>query len=151
VLRGNKQKLPEICGDTVAIRPRGVPCFLLAGDLEGNAPIRSPLLFGHFPKCLHYSVIIAEKVCNPFLAFPKELPIPFRFCSNGLQELLGSFSNVSRHRFRYFLYISLEAACFCLLRLKHRRQNRKISKPSAVLLPSMIYPTIPLIAKLKLV
>jgi hypothetical protein len=34
--------------------PRRFPCFLLAGDLEGNVPIGSPLLFGHFPKCLCY-------------------------------------------------------------------------------------------------
>ncbi len=118
MLRGNKQKMPEICGDMVGIRPRGFPCFLLAGDLEGNAPIGPPLLFGHFPKCFHYSVGIAEKVSSPFWAFSKESPIPFRFCSNGLQDLLGAFPKVSPHRFGHFLHISLEAACFCLLRLK---------------------------------
>jgi hypothetical protein len=109
--------MPEICGDTVGIRARGFPCFLLARDLEGIAPIGSPLLFGHFPECLCYSVSIVEKVSNPLWVFPKESPIPFWFCSNGLQELLGAFPNVSQHRFRHFLYSSLEAACFCL-RLK---------------------------------
>jgi hypothetical protein len=65
----------------VTIRLRGFPCFLLAGDLEGNVPMGSPLLFGHFPKCRCYSVSIAEKVSNPLWAFPKESAIPFRFCS----------------------------------------------------------------------
>jgi hypothetical protein len=41
--------------------PREYSCFLLAGDPEGNVPIRSPLLFGHFPKCIRCSVSIAEK------------------------------------------------------------------------------------------
>jgi hypothetical protein len=36
VLRGNKQKMAEICGGTVGTRPRGLSCFLLAGDPEGN-------------------------------------------------------------------------------------------------------------------
>jgi hypothetical protein len=107
--------MPEICGDTVGIRPRDFPCFLLAGDLDGNAPIGSPLLSGHFPT--PYSVSIAEKTSNPLWAFPKESPIYFRFCSNSLQELLGAFPNVSRHRFGHFLSISLQAANFCLLRL----------------------------------
>jgi hypothetical protein len=75
----------------VGIRPRGFPCFLLAGDSEGNAPIGSPLLLGHFPKCSHYSVSIAEQVSSPLRAFPKELPIPFMFCVNGLQELWALF------------------------------------------------------------
>jgi hypothetical protein len=51
--------------------------FLMAGDLLGNAPIGSPFLFGHFPKCLHYSVGVAEKVSNIFWAFSKESPIEF--------------------------------------------------------------------------
>ncbi len=102
----------------MGIWPRGFPSLLLAEDPERNAPIRSPLLFGHFPKFLRYSVSIAEKVSNPLWTFPKELPISLRFCLNGLQELLGSFPKESRHRFRHFLYISLEAACFSLLRLK---------------------------------
>jgi hypothetical protein len=91
VLHGNRQKMSEICGDMVGIRPRRFPCFLLAGDPEGNAPIGSPLLFRHFPKYLHYSVSIAEKAFNPLWAFPKESSIHFRFFSNGLQELLGAF------------------------------------------------------------
>jgi hypothetical protein len=76
--------MSQICGDTVGIRPRGFPCFLLAGDPEGNAPIRSPLLFGHFPKNLLYSLSIAEKASNSIWAFPKDSLIPFRLCSNGL-------------------------------------------------------------------
>jgi hypothetical protein len=110
--------MAEISENTVVTRPKGFLCILLAGDPEGNAPIASPLLIGHFLKCLHCSVGIPEKVSNPLLAFPKELLILSRFCSNGLQELLGAFPNVSRHRFGHFLYISLEAACFFLLRLK---------------------------------
>ncbi len=97
----------------MGFRPRGFLCFQLAGGLEGNAPIGSPLLFGHFPKSLHYSVGIAEKVSNPLWAFPKKSPIPFRVFSNGLQDLLGAFPNVFQRRFGNFLYISLEAECFC--------------------------------------
>jgi hypothetical protein len=63
----------------------------LAENLLGNAPIGSPVLFGHFLKYLHYSGSIAEKVSNTFRAFPNESPIPFN-CSNGLQELLGAFA-----------------------------------------------------------
>jgi hypothetical protein len=97
MLRGFKQKMSEICGDTVGIRPWRFPFFLLAEDPERNAPIGSPLLFEHFSKCLCYSVSIAAEVSNPLWAFPKKLRIPFRFCSNGLQELLGAFPKVSRH------------------------------------------------------
>jgi hypothetical protein len=86
-------------------------------DLEENTPIGSPLLFGHFPKCLHYSVSIPEKVSHPLREFHKESPIPFRFCSNGLHELLGAFPNMSWHRFGHFLYISLKAVSFYLLGL----------------------------------
>ncbi len=89
----------------------------LQSSLGRNLLIGSPLLFGHFPKCLYYSGGIAKKAPNPLWAFPKELPRPLRFCSN-LQELLGAFPNMSRHGFGHFLYISLEAACFCLLRFK---------------------------------
>jgi hypothetical protein len=49
----------------VGTRLRGVSLFPMAGDLEGNAPIGSSLLYGHFPKCLRYSVSIAEKVSDP--------------------------------------------------------------------------------------
>ncbi len=119
---GINGNLPDICGD---IRLRGFPCFLLAEDPELNAPIGSSLLFGHFPKCLRYSVSIAENVSNPFWAFPKESPIPFKFYSNGLQELLGSFPNMFQHRFGRFIYISLESGCFCLLRLKIRCTTEK--------------------------
>ncbi len=69
--------MAEICGDMVGIRPGGFPCFLLAGDSEGNAPIGPPLLFGHFPKCFHYSVGTAEKVSSPFGHFPKSRQFPF--------------------------------------------------------------------------
>jgi hypothetical protein len=77
VLRGNRQKMPEICRDTVGDRPRGSPGFLLAGDLMENVVIGSSILFGHFPKCILYSVSIAENVSNTVWAFPKESPILF--------------------------------------------------------------------------
>jgi hypothetical protein len=51
--------MPEIYGYTLGDRPRGSPCFLLAGDLVRNAPVGSPLLFGHLSKCIHFSVSIA--------------------------------------------------------------------------------------------
>jgi hypothetical protein len=77
--------------------PRRFPYFLLAGDLVENAPIGSPFLFGHLPKCIRYFVSVAEKFFCTLWAFTKELPMPFRHCSNSLQELLGAFSNVSQH------------------------------------------------------
>jgi hypothetical protein len=73
---------------------------------------------GHYPKGICCCVNIDEKVSNTLQAFPKESPIPFRYCSNGLQELLSVSPNMSRHRFGHFLYFSIKAACFCLLRLK---------------------------------
>jgi hypothetical protein len=84
--------MSDICGDTVGNRPRG-----LAGDTLGNAPSGSPLLFGHFPKCICYSVKVPEKVSNTLWAFPKELPIPFKNFSNGLHELLGTIPSESWH------------------------------------------------------
>jgi hypothetical protein len=56
---------------------------------------------------------------------------------------------MSWHGFEHFYYSSLEAVCFCLLRLKSGDTTEKILKPLAVLLIIMIYPTLPLIAKLK--
>jgi hypothetical protein len=64
VLRGNRQKMLAICGDTLGNRLRRFPCFPLAGNLVGNAPISSPYLFGPFPKCICYSVSVAEKVSS---------------------------------------------------------------------------------------
>jgi hypothetical protein len=72
----------EICGDTVGDSVRGPPCFLLAGDLVGNAPIMSSFIFGH--SGLHYSISVAEKVSYTFWALPQELALHFRYCSNGL-------------------------------------------------------------------
>ncbi len=37
VLLGNKQKMPEIYGDTLGSNLKGRPCFPLARDLVGNA------------------------------------------------------------------------------------------------------------------
>jgi hypothetical protein len=79
--------MSDIFGDMLGNRPRGYPCFLLAEVTLGNAPSGSPLLFGHFPKCIRYLVKVAEKVSNTLWAFPKESPIPFRYFSNGLHKL----------------------------------------------------------------
>jgi hypothetical protein len=93
MLLRNQYNMSYLCGDTVGNRLRG-----LAGDTLGNAPSRSPLLFGHFPKCIHYSIkVVAEKVSNALWAFPKESPIPFRYFSNGLHELLVTFPSESPH------------------------------------------------------
>jgi hypothetical protein len=89
--------MSDICGDTLGNRPRGYPCFLLAGDTQGNALSRSPLLFGHFPKCILYSVKVAEKISNTLWAFPKESPILFRYFSNGLHKHLDTFPSMSPH------------------------------------------------------
>jgi hypothetical protein len=97
VLHRNQPNMSDICRDTLANRPRGYPRFLLAGVMLGNAPSESPLLFGHFPKCIRYSVKVAEIVSNTLWPFPKELQIPFRYFSNGLHELLNTFPSESPH------------------------------------------------------
>jgi hypothetical protein len=97
-------------------RPRGLFCILLARDPVGNVPVGSPLSFGHFPQCIRY-VNIAEMVSKTLQAFPKQLPMLCRHCSNGLQELSAHFPACFGVDFDFF-YIFLEAACFCLFRLK---------------------------------
>ncbi len=87
----NQHNMSDICGNTLGNRPRG-----FAGDTLGNAPSGSPLLFGHFPKHICYSVKVAEQV--PILwAFFKESPILFRYFSYGLSELLDTFPSESQH------------------------------------------------------
>jgi hypothetical protein len=106
------------CGNTLE------GAFLFPRDPVGNAPIRSLLLYGHFPKCIRHSLL------NSLWACPTESPIPFRYCFNGLQELLGTFPNVSQNRFGHFLNNSLKAACFCVLRLKIKEAGEKGSSPN---------------------
>jgi hypothetical protein len=112
ILQGNKQKMPEICGETKV--GEGASLFQLAGDSMGNVPIRAPPLFKHAPKCICYFVSIVGKLSNTLWAFPTGWPTPFKYCSNSLQELLGPFPDVQR--FGHFFFISLEAVCFCLLK-----------------------------------
>jgi hypothetical protein len=78
--------------------PRRSPYFPLAGDPMENAHLVSTSLW-HFPKCIHYSVSIAEKVSNTLWAVPKESPIPVRYCRNSIKELLNIFPHVSWRRF----------------------------------------------------
>ncbi len=92
MLGRNQHNMSGICGDTVGNRLRG-----LAGDTLGNAPSGSPLLFGHLPKCIRYSLKVAEKVSNTLWTFSKESPIPFRYFSEGLHELIDTFPSKSRH------------------------------------------------------
>ncbi len=130
--------------------PRGPPCFQLARGPVVNEPTGSPLLCGHCPKCIRYSVSTAEKGSNTLLAFPKELPKPLRYCSKGLQGFVDTFHIMSHHRFGHFLYISIEAVGFSLLRGKKIKATENL-KLSAVLLLIMIYSTIPFTDELKLV
>ncbi len=76
LLRGNKQKkISEICENTVG---NGPPCFLLAGDLVGNTPNGSPLLYGHFPKSCQQPLGNAQMVTKSFYShFQKCLGINF--------------------------------------------------------------------------
>jgi hypothetical protein len=131
------------------IRPRGFPCFYWLQTRREMHPLGL-----YFCLAIYQSVsaTLYAKFFNPLWAFPKESPMPYKFCSNGLQELLSSFLIVSRHRFGHFLYMSLKAACFCLLRLKIRETTEyleTISGSSHKVI--MIYPTIPLMATLRLV
>ncbi len=124
-LWGNGQKMPQICGDTVAIG-WGASCFLLAGDLVRNVPIGSSLLFGHFPKSIHYSVSVAEKVSKLIKRFPKKSPIQFLLLVGTAQRVLRAFRRISRHRFGFFHYILLEAACFLeIKKLVTQQKNLK--------------------------
>jgi hypothetical protein len=68
--------MSEICGDNMGDRPRGLRCFLLAGDPMGNAPVESPLLFEHFPKCIRYSLSFADMDPNTSGHFPKRGQYP---------------------------------------------------------------------------
>ncbi len=92
-----QQNMSDICGDMLGNRPRGYPCFLLAVDTLGHAPSGSPLLFGHFPKFIRYSVKVAEKISSTLWVFPKESPILFRYFSNGLHKLFDTFPSESPH------------------------------------------------------
>jgi hypothetical protein len=58
---------------------KGVSLFSTGWKPGGKCTHQVSTLFGNFAKCFHYSVSIAEKVSNPLKAFPKELPILFRF------------------------------------------------------------------------
>jgi hypothetical protein len=100
----------------------------------GNAPIRSQLLFGRFSKYIGFSISIAEKVSNTLWVLPKKSPRLFWYFSHGHQELLGAFPYISQQRFGYFLYIYLEAVCFCLLgqKSKTRQKNFKTIIPSSL-------------------
>jgi hypothetical protein len=95
MLWGSKQKMHEICGDTVSDGPKGPPYFLLARDQVGNSPIGSPLFLGHFPKCIRYSVSYAEKSLMLYGHSPKSHQ-HLLDTANGLQELLGAFPYVSQ-------------------------------------------------------
>jgi hypothetical protein len=86
VLLRNQHNMSDICGDTVGKRLRG-----LAGDTLGNVPSGPPLLFGHFPKCIRYSIKVAEKVSNTLWAFPKESPIPSQYPFGTSQMVSTSF------------------------------------------------------------
>jgi hypothetical protein len=102
--------------------------FPIGGRSGGKCTHQVSTFIWPFSKCIHYSVSIAENVANTLGAFLKESPIPFRYCSNGLQELLGPFLNISWHRFGHFLYISLTAVSFCLLRFKIEDKTAIYSK-----------------------
>jgi hypothetical protein len=81
-IQGNGQKLPDLCGDMGANRPRRVIGYWLSASSRsffvqrkhlqkvGNGPNRPTLFFGLLPKCLHYSVSIIE-IANTLWAFLK--------------------------------------------------------------------------------
>ncbi len=118
-------KWTEKCRDMVDDRASDSPCLVLAGDPVGNAPSRSSLLFGHISMFPQLSKHCFKKVFNNLLAFPKELPIPFRYCSNGLQECLNAFPDVSKHKFGHFLSISHETICFSIFGIRNQKSKRK--------------------------
>ncbi len=70
------------------------------GTQARNAP-RSPRLSGQFQKCLRHSVSVTHKASNTLWTFPKEPPIPFKCCPNGLQDPRGHF--LDRRRWRWMV------------------------------------------------
>ncbi len=85
-------------------RPKGSPCFLLAGDLVGHVPIMSPHLFGHLAQYIRYSVSIAEKVSNTLSISRKSANIsPLGTDQMISKSFSVTFPNVSQPRTRHFL------------------------------------------------
>jgi hypothetical protein len=100
------------------IGPRGPPCFLLTGDQWEMCLMGLHFYLGN-SQSVCYTISVVEKVSKTLRTFPKLC------CQNTSgtaqmvsQSRLDPFLIASRHRFGDFLYISLEAACFCLGRLK---------------------------------
>ncbi len=67
----------------------------------GNVASRSPLLFWHFPDCIHYPIGLQYSS-----GFSKKVSLLFfRRGSKSLQLPLVTFPSMSLHKFRYFLCI----------------------------------------------
>jgi hypothetical protein len=65
MLQGKRQKMPEICADTVGNRQRGLHVsYWLETQWEMLPSGRHIYIFGHFPKCICFSANIAERVSN---------------------------------------------------------------------------------------
>jgi hypothetical protein len=89
-----------------------------------------PYGWRHSGKCTHLAFskvyTLLCKVSNTLRAFPKELPIPFRYCANGLQELLGTFPNMFPPRFGHFLNISHQSILFLFIMNKIEDNTEKL-------------------------
>jgi hypothetical protein len=75
VLPRNRQKMPEICGDTAGDMLRGVSHVSYWEDLDMDRKMRPsiPTFLWSFPKVyIHYrySLSVAEKVSNTLFSFP---------------------------------------------------------------------------------
>jgi hypothetical protein len=79
MLKGNRQKMPEICGDTVDDSLRGVALFTIGWKPCGKCAQWVSLLVEHF---LKKSVSVTLKALlnrSPIpWSFPKKSPVPFR-------------------------------------------------------------------------
>ncbi len=85
VLRGNRQKMPEICGDMVGNRTRGCPCFIGLRPV-GNVPVRFLFSLG-FSQSLYITLYACKKCIQYPSGISQRVANTLRYCINGVQEL----------------------------------------------------------------
>ncbi len=93
-----------------------------SGDTVGNRPCRSLLLFGLFPKCLHYSPSIVDKVSSTPWLFLQGLKYPLR-ADQKISNIPSRIFTADLHRNQHFLFIFLEVQFSHLFLLKISMQQ----------------------------
>jgi hypothetical protein len=111
--------MPDIYRDTVSNGQGGLFVSYWLGTR--GALVRSPLLFGHFPKCICYSVSVAEKVSNTLWVFFSQrvastLWVQLKMVSNVFPKCLCINLGFPLHSPESQMYI----------RIKNQRHDRKM-------------------------